>query len=679
MEISSEFQEYLTQNFNLVLSLIIKSDAIATAINNWVLANKGFVDPNDPTTWKYYLNLSGQYSPYDQPIYINSLDNGQKILFSPDNLQNNPVTKQNYYPGSFFYNQLIQQYPLQQDLILSILYPVDIDTAISAKDGTILNYNTNLVEPQEYTLISELQDWIYGQYVRWNVEGYSVSDSYYVPAFRAVLYNNIVPKLINLRLLRCKTLEVHSFHLRQYLNSHNYLGKYINYLSLEQQLYLYRNISYFRRRSGFKEVFIDLIKNIAIPNSVYLSALELHTTNSFNDYVSINNFYSQDLTKVNSYQSNVYTLQEVLNLEIPLLSNNSYYINKNSNLINDLTQYTLENKYDTKIIYINNIQYPKPYDFTLGEVIYNNLIYLSYVKDYTAISLVTINNNYYYLKAIDIVYLLVYLSNLYYGINILNLPNLRPIRVLNTTPPSLNYLTNLINTDFYQFDHLETIYNDIISMLPSTNNLNNIYNFYDYCESTFSVMKKMYYYTTLFNNANDRASINIIFKAFFSDYVLPPYQNITYQQWLSNLGIQIENREQNYILSLYISIFQSITNYNINSEKEFINIINSVVSILKSLTSYTLQYITDITDNVINIDFKQIRNYNYQTNIKHSFFIQMNDIEGINIPHFYDRVYNDFYMGFNFNLNNYIKLESPSNNLYMLTQEQISQIASLYS
>ena len=626
MEISSEFQEYLTQNFNLVLSLIIKSDGIATAINNWVLANKGFVDPNDPTTWKYYLNLSGQYSPYDQPIYINSLDNGQKILFSPDNLQNNPVTKQNYYPGSFFYNQLIQQYPLQQDLILSILYPVDIDTAISAKDGTILNYNTNLVEPQEYTLISELQDWIYGQYVRWNVEGYSVSDSYYVPAFRAVLYNNIVPKLINLRLLRCKTLEVHSFHLRQYLNSHNYLGKYINYLSLEQQLYLYRNISYFRRRSGFKEVFIDL-KNIAIPNSVYLSALELHTTNSFNDYVSINNFYSQDLTKVNSYQSNVYTLQEVLNLEIPLLSNNSYYINKNSNLINDLTQYTLENKYDTKIIYINNIQYPKPYDFTLGEVIYNNLIYLSYVKDYTAISLVTINNNYYYLKAIDIVYLLVYLSNLYYGINILNLPNLRPIRVLNTTPPSLNYLTNLINTDFYQFDHLETIYNDIISMLPSTNNLNNIYNFYDYCESTFSVMKKMYYYTTLFNKTNNTANINII----------------------------------------------------LQTEKEFINIINSVVSILKSLTSYTLQYITDITDNVINIDFKQIRNYNYQTNIKHSFFIQMNDIEGINIPHFYDRVYNDFYMGFNFNLNNYIKLESPSNNLYMLTQEQISQIASFYS
>ncbi len=680
MEISSEFQEYLTQNFNLALSLIIKSNAVALAINDWVVANTGaIIDNYDPYTWKYYINLSGNYSPYDQPIYIYSLDTGEKILLSVENLANNPVTKENYYPGSFFYNQLINQYPLQQDLILSILYPVPIDEAINAKDGTILNYNSNYVEEQEYTLMRDLQDWIYGQYVRWNIDDYSISDSLYVPAFRAVLYNNIIPKLLNLRLLRCKTIEVHSFHLKQYLNSNNNIGKYSNYLTREEQLYLYRNLPYLRRRSGFKKVFTDLIENLAIPSSVNISAFYMYTTNTFNGYVSINDFYTKSLTGAQGLLNNQFTLNDVLNLESPLLKNNPYYISKEYNKIYDLTQYTLENEYDTKMLYVDNINYPHPFDFRFHEIIFNELMYLAFTENYKAISIFTLKNSFYYLSALDAVYLLVYIANIYNGIEIENLPTLRPVRVLRRTPPTYEEIQSLLIENDYAFIDLESLYNDIVSMFPSDYNMYNIISFYNYCEQIYQTLRKTYYYTTTFNNPNNRAFFENFIRCFFSDYVLPVKEVQSYSEWLAEKSIDLSNYSRNELLSLYTQLLKSITNYDLSEISEYEETIKAIVKIMEALISYTLQFILNISLVNRSLDFKQIREYNFETELINQFYIPIPNIYGITIPHFYDRMTSIFNNNIQYNLNMTISLNSPSNNLNMLSSEELSNIVSVLS
>ncbi len=677
MQISPKVQAYLNEIFGLCESLIVKSSLVANAINDWVQANTGIEpDPTDPSTWKYYINLSGNYSPYDQPMYIYSLDSGNQILFSSANLQTNPVTLANYYPGSFFYQQLINEYPLQQDLILSIIYPVNIETAINAADGTILNYNTSLVEPQEYTLMSDLQTWVSGFHVRWNVAEYAISDSLYPAAQRGVFFNSIVPKLINLRFLRCKTIEAHSFHIREYLSSHNNLAQYIEYLTLEQQLYLYRNISSFQRHSGFKSVFTNLITYLATPNNILLGGLNLRKTNTIVDNNPVSLFYIEDLSgTLSPLQNNNFTLTETLALETPLAPNNSYYINKDLDKITDLTQYTLQNNYITKIIYSNNLQNPNPYTFNIYEVMYNELLYLSYTNQYSAIALVQlINGKYLYLNSMDAVYLLAYLAAQIVNVQLTYLPTLKPIKVLNPTVPTYEQASSYIAYDNYKWYNLQSIYNDTLSILPKIGDMDNIVLFNNYATQIYNAMASMNLYTASINNANDRAFMENFFRSFFSDYVFPPTDTNTYAIWLSNRYIDLSTYTRSDLIQLYISVFLSITNYNIQTQDEFSNSIQAILSIFKELTSYTLQYITDITSQILSLDEKAIRIYNPITTYNNYVEVYIGNMFGIEVPKFQDRVTNQFYNEYSFDSGVQFSVNEPLDNLSVLSTADINTL-----
>ena len=69
------------------------------------------------------------------------------------NINKYPILKAELLEFSIMYKTLVAQYPSQEGLIKSILLPVDIDYAISAETGTILSYNTNLIDRKEYSLI----------------------------------------------------------------------------------------------------------------------------------------------------------------------------------------------------------------------------------------------------------------------------------------------------------------------------------------------------------------------------------------------------------------------------------------------------------------------------------------------------------------------------------------------
>lgn len=658
MNISTEFKSYIEDTINLSRSMVIKSSMIAQYINNWMSAlnNNPNLDEEPASEWKYYVNLTGNYysSPgySDTPMMIQSLDNGNTILFSPENLSNNPVTQKNYYPGSFFYNQLVTLYPLQQDLILSIIYPTDINTALNSKDGTILGYNTSLVEPQEYTLISKIQEWIYGFEFRWNVKGYSVSDEYYPAAYRAILYNQIVNKLLNLRLLNCKTPEVNSFHIRHYLDSNNDLGQYIPYLSLEQQLYLYRNINSFRLKSGYKSVFKNLLNNIAIPSKVNIYGIDLVKSSTATQNPPLSSFKLtaiNDVSNANGYKDNIVlntpdlSLNEVLSLESPLTTNNPHYIEKYSSLISDKTQYTLDNTYDTKLLYSTNIELTTPFDFTLNGIIYNELIYLSYTKKYNAIGLLELSTNqFYYLSAINVVYLLRYLAAEYYNINIPNLPTLYCQDVLRPTSPTYEQASSVVNNNDAIRLNLEVVYNDIISLIPNQFPITNINKFYSYCSSIFDLKKKMYYYTAAQGNANDRAYMSAFFKQFFSDYSLPPIESQTYNEWLISLGINTTSYTSNDYYTLYNQVLNSITTLDQNTVANYADTVNAIVDIIKSLTSYTLQYIVNIVTNIETVGDKIVRVYDFYSLFTDDFYYELSTLLGeIIYPDMY-RVANTF-------------------------------------
>ena len=242
------YQVYIQNTFDLASSIIIKSNDAVNALNNYVnnyaaVNGTASVDLANPASWKYYMNLAGLYHYTDTVMEVVSLDTLNTIPFTVQNLALNTATAAGYAYGTYNYKQLVSQYPDQEMLILGILYPVNMAKAIAAAEGTILGYPSSLVETNEYNLISNLQTWINGFKARWVNQQYGISDNLYPATALGLMYLNLVPAILNLRLRACKTNQAHSFHVRMYLASHGFLDQFIDVMTTEQTLFFYRNIA----------------------------------------------------------------------------------------------------------------------------------------------------------------------------------------------------------------------------------------------------------------------------------------------------------------------------------------------------------------------------------------------------------------------------------------------------
>lgn len=259
---------YMKDLIGLCRSMVVKCDFIATTMNAQLLAQNVAVNTVDPTTWKYYRNLAGEYHVTDQLMQVRSLDTLETIDFTKANLATHRATARNYKPGTVYYNLLVAKYPAQAMLINGIISPIDIKTAIDSDNGDILYYDPQYVESNEDNLISELQGWVDQFFTRWFNESYLIVDDLYLPTFWGQFWLQlpIVVQLIRLR--NCRTPMVHSFHIQQYLASNGRLDQYIPYLSRKALLWVYRNLRYLQRNVGKRDTFKRLVDNLLTPRGI---------------------------------------------------------------------------------------------------------------------------------------------------------------------------------------------------------------------------------------------------------------------------------------------------------------------------------------------------------------------------------------------------------------------------
>lgn len=250
---------YLDEVLALTRSIVIKNRFIAEAINKTLKTNRWIVLDEQPHTWKYYLNISGQYHASDAMMTVKSLDTQETINFTQENLLIHRATAREVKPGSVYYNSLVKRYPLQADLINGIISPVDIQKAIDAQDGDILYFDPQYVESNEDTFVTDLQSWVKVFLTRNFNEQFVVIDDLYLPAVWGLLHGNLPKAIMSIRLRNCKTNRAHSFHIRQYLASNGELDAYIPYLTKEQQLFLYRNIQFLKRNAGMQFIWDRLV------------------------------------------------------------------------------------------------------------------------------------------------------------------------------------------------------------------------------------------------------------------------------------------------------------------------------------------------------------------------------------------------------------------------------------
>jgi len=617
------YQIYIASVYALASSLVIKSSDTANAINLELQINYGTtaVDLNDPTSWKYYLNLAGQYHPTDKVMQVVSVDTLQTIDFTSENLQFHRGTAAAYQYGSTPYLELVNQYPDQEQLIMGILYPVDVNVAIDAKDGTILQYPFQLVEANEYSLIPRIQEWLYSYYVRWLNPQYGLSDDLYIPTFLGVMYVMLVPAIITFRLASCKTNEAHSYHIRQYLASHGLLDVYLNYMTRSQALFLYRNIAYIERNSGKRDIFDWLVQHMLTERGLPLAEFEMrHNLADMPEQLKpLLTFKKNPLNTESNYDGvDEYSLNAVFLKEQPLAKDNLAYQDVEELRAEKLMEYSLSNSLKTKLLESTVIDYTGSEHYTLADTLLYHWLWLSHTGHYRAYVQIKspVTDETISLTAKDAFIFYTYMQCATQGITLMTVPDVMAKRVIRVPRPSIDDVMSVANPNVISPTEAQTL----LSMLPVPQPMISVDSFYEYCVALHKASLAQYYTVCQETTMNRFGQYFAVMERGWADVGVSLADNIgeghntwdtvsdtwdhwtdswngpvqSFADWFALRNIAISSYSYSDFLIMQASLLEAATGVNSSSAITLKQVQAAMISIMTKLSSYSVQYTSTI-------------------------------------------------------------------------------------
>ena len=618
--LSNYYQLYINSVIKLASTLVIKSAETADGLNSYVLDyyGSGALDTLNPHSWKYYMNISGEYHPTDAEMYVVSLDTLENIKFSKEILKTHLATYDGYKYGTRQYKELVNRYPDQELLIRGILYPIDIDVAINAKDGTILIYPTELIEYNEYSLITNLQNWIYGYKERWVNKQFGISDKLYPATALGIMYLNLVPAIINFRLAACKTNEAHSFHVHQYLASHGFLNTYLDTMTIKQALFFYRNIAYIERNSGKKEIFNWLIEHVMTERSLPIAEYEMrhNLANQPDELYPTLTFNKQPINSAGSANpKTVFSLNEVLDKEDSLARDNLEYKNLDMPVIKSAMENSLHNVQETKMLESSVIDYTNSSPYNIEDILLNHWLYLSSIDKYKAYVLVTNpkTDEKLSLSAKDayILYLYCYCKSI--GIKLEHIPNMIAYRVQQTITRINNHST------IVDFDILlklvdqkivnKSIIEFAVSMQPNIATIISTQAFYSTCTQIYDAAQMQRRLVSTQEHFIARGMVANAIDRIYADVVCYLVDGeMLYPDWFLARTLDIEDLSRDELVLLYSDILKQSTGLAVNTTSSLKTLQKAMVNLLSQLSSYTIQFVSEINDtNIKQTDWPSVR------------------------------------------------------------------------
>lgn len=252
---SSSIDLYRKEIFNFLRTVTIKFEPFAYAMGRAYMDKYGIANPHG--AWNpYYIHLAGEYTAEElannDVIYVYTIEREEpeRIILTKDIVNTNPKTAKLYRLPNDEYLHLEEQYPHYRGLLRCIVYPIkSMEEAITAPNLTLLGYDASLLEINEReSIIKCIKDFLDMVRTRWWIEEYTYEDMY-ATTFWAMMWQMLPAVLLNQRFMNIKTPYVHSFHVWEYLKSKG-LGDYRDVLTLDQSLWLYRNIDYILKNKG---------------------------------------------------------------------------------------------------------------------------------------------------------------------------------------------------------------------------------------------------------------------------------------------------------------------------------------------------------------------------------------------------------------------------------------------
>lgn len=599
MATSNYYQIYIADVLKLAETIVIKSVATVEALNRYVTDYNGVdsVDVLDPTTWKYYMNLAGEYHFTDTRMYVTSMDTLEPIEFSKEFLEIHRATKRGYAYGTRQYKELVSLYPAQEMLILGILYPVNKAKAIAAKDGAILGYPPNLVEVNEYSLIANLQKWIDGYKTRWNNNQYEISDELYPATALGIMYLNLVPAIITLRLQACKTNEAHSFHVRQYLASHGLLDVYMEQMTLKQTLFFYRNIAYIERNSGQANIFEWLVehimteRNLPIAEYVMRHNLKDQPANLYPEITFRRNPLNLGLK---SDPLDTKTLDQLLTKEDKLARDNPDVHVNEIGKIQTVFENSLSNVELTKALESDMIDYANATPYTLEDTLVNHWLWLSsnglYYQAVVAINSPKTGERI-PMVVKDAFIFMWYAFCKSVGVELEYIPPMFAKRVQRIPTPTVDQIWAV--ADHKLVPRSTAV--QALSMQPVIPNMISTEAFYNKCVEINNACQMQRNLIASQEHMDRRGYVHGMVSHIYSDNICqlasPTY---SYEQWFADRNIKVDDFSRDDLELAYLSLVKDATGLSLTTTSSLRSLQAAMVRMLAQLSSYSVQFMTKI-------------------------------------------------------------------------------------
>lgn len=298
---SADLRSHYDEMVHFLMGCTIKNDALIRSQNRDLEA-RGYAVADDPTTWKYWMNVRGLYHVSDWvphpvtgvqgDVHVKSLDRPDTwVSFTPDSLARNSVTRSEYEIHRPAFRRLLAAYPGHADILKNAILPVSengLEDAMAAPHLSLIRFpgsdpdrpETTYLETTELAaVIQDLRAFLDYVRERWYKNWLARIEPAYDAVFWGNLWQHLLARISVSRIENMNTAQAASFHVWEYLKSTG-IGDYRDVLTNRQALFLYRNIRHILdnrgRQSNLRLLINDLLReeSVAITSKVVYQETE---------------------------------------------------------------------------------------------------------------------------------------------------------------------------------------------------------------------------------------------------------------------------------------------------------------------------------------------------------------------------------------------------------------------
>ncbi len=593
---------YLNNVFALAGTLVIKSKYSADCINNRLITLHGAsaVDLSQPTTWKYYLNICGEYHATDPVITVRSLDTLQPIAFTKTNLLTHTATARAYQYGSRYYRELLAQYPDYENLILGVLYPANMGQAQAAPDFSVVSYPSYLVEENEESLIRNINDWLDKFQHRWRISAFHLTDELYGASLLGVMYGQLIPLIISLRLRACRTSEVHSYHVRQYLASHGMLDVYLTHMTRKQALFFYRNANYIERHSGKASTFAWLTEKVLTDRGLPLVEYEMkHDTSQMPGSLTPQvTFATKPLNRIGSKSPAGISTAALMAKEVAIATGNLERIAQTTHTTEEKLKYSLHAVAKTKVLESSLVQNADNSTQSIQETALSLWGYAAATGKYAVYTRIKnpITGEELTLSMLQAYHYFFYAYCMVHSKQLQTVPLIYSQFVPRIPQPTLAEVMS--NIDPAYISEAEVI--ELMTLNPSITAFVNAEMFREGCETVFNAINKQATLVAQEEHFYSRGLLHGAFAKQYSDYLLTtPETGQDIKAYFSSIDIPTVGFNELEWQQIYLDLFQTCTGFDMQAAIQTSDLQRAMIRLMSQLSSYSVQFVSELSGSTI--------------------------------------------------------------------------------